>query len=814
MRRLTVEVHRHGLDRAIPVSQHVVSVSWTRSIAQPWESATVGFKLPVFVVVDLVRVGDWLVARDRDGAAIFWGHVSDVSGGVSSRGTQVATEVTSVTVESWFAALNRVKVYVPAGWTNTRGTLFNVTDWYAATVPVWDPLAAGEIGASLQAVHRALARVKLPASLGGGYIGEEIPVVWNDDEAKKYAPGRAGSVDPLSVGGGAFPFQLSAPFYQSSVAETYQSVFVPESMLVEMFPSLEAGDALSKDTALGKVLGRQPVLVYRVRPWRSRPLAEAATTFINFPLLTDKVSFADETAYALLQGQIDLQQAVDSINASVARQSLAPSQTLSKLQVLQGSTVNHTAADMQFAVLERLFRKVTWDLAQAKRLVPSAVRSVKFRWNDSNRVNVTSVALAAEADSALEALPGAGLPIADDESVLAHGVRLAKPSVPWHLVTGSPDYLMYMRAYAAQLMQFQWGAHAMCSGEIMLDPPDATGSATVLPPKGAMQSTAVDSQLRAGEILIVKIGSAPSALNCYIDSVTHSYAVSGSGAEGLQCSISYSRGLFEHQEDYIRNPTIPLKKAAPAVQATPNAPRGGAVTQTPGTDKPTEPKDAVAYAELDWNAGLTEADRAVNGRLRNLFSLSDYGAGYVKPKPAHIPWWCGIAVSAWTRQAGLNAAHVQSWYHVRDVEAFFTYGAHPNPTPSRIKTTVNGEPISTAFATAGQPRVWMDSATIRATSWRDLDFRRNDVMLINHQGATNEAQHIVLVRSYDKTTGLLETIEGNAHGLTPTGGRAGTAGDSAVCVNRRHLSNAADFRKVYGVGRPSPLDYDQDLNFT
>jgi hypothetical protein len=121
----------------------------------------------------------------------------------------------------------------------------------------------------------------------------------------------------------------------------------------------------------------------------------------------------------------------------------------------------------------------------------------------------------------------------------------------------------------------------MSSGEIALNPVDIRGSESLIAKAGV-------NRLRAGEILVAKALGMRSSLNCYIETINHSFRVNENGAETLQCTIVFSRGLFEHQEDYIRKPTIPLKKVAPAVER-----------KTPPAVAPSSPPDTSPSASSE-----------------------------------------------------------------------------------------------------------------------------------------------------------------------------------------------------------------------
>jgi len=76
-----------------------------------------------------------------------------------------------------------------------------------------------------------------------------------------------------------------------------------------------------------------------------------------------------------------------------------------------------------------------------------------------------------------------------------------------------------------------------------------------------------------------------------------------------------------------------------------------------------------------------------------------------------------------------------------------------------------------------------------------------DLGLINHNGKTDRAHHIVLVESFDGVT--LTTLEGNASGLAPDGSRR----RQGVVRVVRDLRIDTVRATIFGVGRFSPLDF-------
>jgi hypothetical protein len=218
--------------------------------------------------------------------------------------------------------------------------------------------------------------------------------------------------------------------------------------------------------------------------------------------------------------------------------------------------------------------------------------------------------------------------------------------------------------------------------------------------------------------------------------------------------------------------------------------------------------NVVGIAELDWRAHVGEHDRSPGGGLDRIFRESGWGP--CPPPGTSVPDWCGFTVCAWWLRAGLNKAHDQSFYHAKNVEAFFTYGARGNVNPARLRTEVSlpsgWEKVATFHLRAGDPRRWTDAVKIRTTPLPALDFKPGDIVLINHHGKTDEAHHITMVRSWDGR--YLERIEGNASYRIGGRGPNGEKWTDSVVTVRMDLADPAQKAKLYGVGRLSTLDCD------
>jgi hypothetical protein len=184
---------------------------------------------------------------------------------------------------------------------------------------------------------------------------------------------------------------------------------------------------------------------------------------------------------------------------------------------------------------------------------------------------------------------------------------------------------------------------------------------------------------------------------------------------------------------------------------------------------------AVAAARTELDRGVREAPRGSNrGERIDLYALS---AG-MEPGAA----WCGFFLEfAYTRAAqryGRTFAGRRRLHSVGKVRSFFHYrnytqrstaarvqawealrGRHDHRGASRRTLTLRGSAGNRYATRRGLTHEVYDS-------YRDLPVRAGDAVLFTRADdgtKTNTARgHLALVESYERTTGVLTTIEGNS----------------------------------------------------
>jgi hypothetical protein len=552
--------HRHGVEPVdhIPsggtLSDRLVSFSYMRGRdITSSEGLEVRLKMTPLEAATYIRPGNWLVLRSATGQAFAFGYVDDVVAGVSrSRSGELSSNTVTVRCISWFELLSRARLYAPMGQVQTIGAMFFIGDWGKITQPISANYVLGHIGWSLQSLFQQVARIRFPESMGGEYIGDAIPIVYDQRTRELFAPNRV--IDSVGrTGGNPQTFAFGA--IDAGIGEFITNAFVPDRNLVEMFSSLEEGGTSPWTSALARFLGRRPVVIYRVPPWRVVPLAESAIATQDFrPSVDHVVDSILRPVVSTLSGAADTLLNADTL---ITADLFGP----------DAAEVVRTAVEDQLSLLRDIYNEKTWDYSRAIRIYPEMIKSASLTWSDTSRVNITTSTIAAGSDTGIEAAEFAGLPITNDESILNHGPRIQRPNWPFIRTIGNVDtnpnrrtntLVQYIRAVAAQLMQFVQNAHLMAHGQLDLTYADALDADT---------REAV-TYIPAGEIIGVALAHNMDILYAYTDSVVHSYSRSADGSETADTKVAYVRGLFGVEERILRNPSVPLSPvgAQPARQ--------------------------------------------------------------------------------------------------------------------------------------------------------------------------------------------------------------------------------------------------------
>jgi uncharacterized repeat protein (TIGR02543 family) len=590
-----VEFHRHERNKPVYFFDDVVSLQWSSSISPPHGQAVIVLTLPLNQF-DLVLPGDWVVVRDNTGRTVFLGRTMNTNDGINvADNGAIISQLVTVQVESWLDFLNRVQIFAPDGdLGESSGTLFTIPDWSKITESILTEQVGGKLGQALERLFQALALVKLPTSLGGGgLLKDVISVVYDDDSRAHYAPDMVVESLPNV---GMFPTHLGFQTVRSTVYQMLRSIFVPEPNLIELFAHLsprdedlprasESGpsevdvtrpvtqgplrvdltiaqgsppgtgrsDIRETDTtadflvnaapetpsrkgnnSLVEYLKARPVLIYRVKPWRTKPLYRSIFSAVND-------TRRGEAGYLSSEYLVDVKNPQDPLAGDWGQQ-----------QILEG-----------------IFNTVTWDKSYFTIVPKNRTVALARTRTDDARMNCSFADLSIIGE--VEALRQSGLPIRLEEEIWRHGLRVGNVTWPFVITPGDPtrinNFIMYLRSIAVQMMQFYHRGHVFGSGTVNIAGAERLANFDYIPgprnrtadyPKGepAEFGDKFIWPLQAGHPFGIPISNKPFA--AYAESVFTSIDVRDTKIVG-NIQITYSRGLFGEDEDPMRDGLIPLK---------------------------------------------------------------------------------------------------------------------------------------------------------------------------------------------------------------------------------------------------------------
>ena len=205
----------------------------------------------------------------------------------------------------------------------------------------------------------------------------------------------------------------------------------------------------------------------------------------------------------------------------------------------------------------------------------------------------------------------------------------------------------------------------------------------------------------------------------------------------------------------------------------------------------------------EWQQGVRESGGSNRGaRINQYAANAKFGPGYE---------WCGF-FTAWNySQAGFKyPENFASYQKSRD---FFLYRSYTSRDPGLHRDL---DQLRTQHAASGSSRqyfIMQESPTFdyvsdyrkhyghvnlaaMTHSWQSLPIQPGDVALFSHG-------HVGQVVSYDRSSGRLETVEGNTSGTGPDGKHR----SQAVVRKSYDLSKPEDRKRFDGFGRAALGDF-------
>ena len=205
--------------------------------------------------------------------AFCFGYVTNVMATESADPTTGNHETRmTVRAESFFSWLARSKYQMaasPSAW-GKDGFVYRIDAWGEKITTICKSLFSKPMGSLFEQLWPSMVKTKFPETLTSQTAGEAIKIVWNEETASRYAPRRAGQC--IAVPGNQRQF-IHAGQYGYTIASFFESLFGADPRFVEMFPSIEPVDTDSGDDPLENAIGGRLVMVYRLKPFLTKPIS-------------------------------------------------------------------------------------------------------------------------------------------------------------------------------------------------------------------------------------------------------------------------------------------------------------------------------------------------------------------------------------------------------------------------------------------------------------------------------------------------------------------------------------------------------------
>ena len=210
---------------------------------------------------------------------------------------------------------------------------------------------------------------------------------------------------------------------------------------------------------------------------------------------------------------------------------------------------------------------------------------------------------------------------------------------------------------------------------------------------------------------------------------------------------------------------------------------------------------SVMFADKEWRMGVREWGKNTSPRINAYASNAQFSPGYA---------WCGFFVAFNYAEAGFKySPYLASAQKARDFFMYRSYTDRSNSTNNQLDQLRNQHAMQGSqrqyFMLEESPnRSYVReegqcfrnyNAQANIFNYRTLPIRPGDTVVFSG--------HVCMVDSYDRNTGKLKTIEGNATGIGPDG----KTWEQAVVRCEYDLTNPAVRKKFDGFGRPAAYDF-------
>ena len=262
---LKIELHRH-FDDPLNLTQFVGAVTWSLDV-RGGGGAAVTLRLPIRAWARVgLKTGHLIVIRHTTTQeGVWWGYIDEIrsgrSVGVSGPPHESATLPVELSCSQFTGLLSAARVLLAPGMqVDIPGAIYKFKSWGPAFKAWSAALSTRNPGELMAKAFAALAKQRLPDSMGGEALGDAIPVAWAEADVPPELAGRHIEVPGFALN------SFANIFPNGTIWGMIQNTFRAEPLLVEMFHMTCPISARSQQTALETFLDRSSRIVYRMAP--------------------------------------------------------------------------------------------------------------------------------------------------------------------------------------------------------------------------------------------------------------------------------------------------------------------------------------------------------------------------------------------------------------------------------------------------------------------------------------------------------------------------------------------------------------------
>lgn len=539
-------------DHEVEISKWVSSVTWLKSVQAPWESIQLTLRVsrknwstffpghrnddpkkkrnisrqPGIGWWVTVKLAQPLKTKGNQLVTIAWGRVESIR--FMMRPGQVGhveTDQVEIVCGSWINLVANSRLILAAGSVQgEKGFVYGMRQWSRFMQTFMRSLTTKKPGKLFDKLWRTMVKVRIPPALCGGItdalIGEQIPVIWNKKMCAKYIPTR--THQQLDLQGYAINAFGASRGPNGSILQLLRGAFGADQNLTEFFPTIdypwrrEETDKATFQTAVGKALGAQPVLMYRMRPWLIHPINQKSR----------KAQLKDRNKSGELEGfEYESVKSTDSERTGLFQESTPYHAGQTKKVSEPKGDVTFTAAD---AKKDDALTGLDAEIAGMTH-TPDDIYAFDYMHKDSDRINGIYVQTPMQPNTTMQMHGAFGKPILNLHDARKNGLRMY--DIDWPMfpasASGSTPLLRHKLNAVVEV-----GAEFFAHGEKF-----ASGTAELrykpwLTPGTWQSFTPAYSEGTTGGLRII----------AYVETVINKFEVSDVGKIRARTTVQFIRG--------------------------------------------------------------------------------------------------------------------------------------------------------------------------------------------------------------------------------------------------------------------------------